>query len=108
MTVSSTVAAPEPKASTASTTAASPARVQKRPSTEDLPTSPKKQKIVTPKKQRVVLAQSPLMSPRKPALSLRIKKLSDKARIPTRGSALAAGYDLYRYVNKFTSFWAGD
>jgi dUTPase len=26
---------------------------------------------------------------------LLIKKLSDKARLPTRGSALAAGYDLY-------------
>jgi dUTP pyrophosphatase len=26
---------------------------------------------------------------------LLIKKLSDKARLPTRGSAFAAGYDLY-------------
>lgn len=27
--------------------------------------------------------------------ALLIKKLSDKARLPTRGSAFAAGYDLY-------------
>ena len=27
--------------------------------------------------------------------SLQIKKLSDKARLPTRGSAFAAGYDIY-------------
>lgn len=29
------------------------------------------------------------------APALLIKKLSDKARLPTRGSAFAAGYDLY-------------
>jgi dUTP pyrophosphatase len=29
-------------------------------------------------------------------LNLLIKRLSDKAKLPTRGSALAAGYDLYR------------
>lgn len=29
---------------------------------------------------------------------LLIKRLSTSARLPTRGSALAAGYDLYRYV----------
>ena len=28
--------------------------------------------------------------------NLLIKKHSEKARVPTRGSALAAGYDLYR------------
>lgn len=31
-----------------------------------------------------------------PASNLLIKRLSEKARLPTRGSALAAGYDLYR------------
>ena len=31
-----------------------------------------------------------------PVSSLLIKRLSDKARLPTRGSPLAAGYDLYR------------
>ncbi len=31
------------------------------------------------------------------APSLLIKRLSDKAKLPTRGSALSAGYDLYRY-----------
>lgn len=30
--------------------------------------------------------------------SLLVKKLSDKARIPTRGSKYAAGFDLYRFV----------
>lgn len=33
-----------------------------------------------------------------PTSSLLIKRLSDKARLPTRGSAFAAGYDLYRCV----------
>ena len=32
--------------------------------------------------------------------SLLVKKLSDKGRAPTRGSALAAGYDMYRCVIK--------
>jgi dUTP pyrophosphatase len=36
-----------------------------------------------------------------PANNLLIKRLSDKARLPTRGSALAAGYDLYRYATLF-------
>jgi hypothetical protein len=35
-----------------------------------------------------------------PVSSLLIKRLSDKARLPTRGSALAAGYDLYRCVSR--------
>jgi dUTP pyrophosphatase len=30
------------------------------------------------------------------ASNLLIKRLSEKAKLPTRGSALAAGYDLYR------------
>ena len=30
---------------------------------------------------------------------LLVKRLSPKAKLPTRGSALAAGYDLYRYVS---------
>jgi hypothetical protein len=30
--------------------------------------------------------------------NLLVKRLSDKARLPTRGSRLAAGYDLYRYA----------
>lgn len=33
---------------------------------------------------------------RAPSSQLLIKRLSDKARLPTRGSPLAAGYDLYR------------
>jgi dUTP pyrophosphatase len=31
-----------------------------------------------------------------PVSKLLIKRLSEKAKLPTRGSALAAGYDLYR------------
>lgn len=38
-------------------------------------------------------------------VSLRIKRHSEQARIPTRGSALAAGYDLYRSdINAFYYF----
>lgn len=41
--------------------------------------------------------------PRKPQMDMsaqfRVKRLSDRARVPTRGSAKAAGYDLYRYVH---------
>lgn len=33
-----------------------------------------------------------------PEPQLLIKRLSEKAKLPTRGSALAAGYDLYRYI----------
>ena len=33
-----------------------------------------------------------------PRSQLLIKRLSDKARLPTRGSAFAAGYDLHRYA----------
>ncbi len=32
-----------------------------------------------------------------PVSNLLIKRLSEKAKLPTRGSALAAGHDLYRY-----------
>ena len=32
------------------------------------------------------------------SVPLQVKKLSDKGRAPTRGSAFAAGYDLYRCV----------
>ena len=35
-----------------------------------------------------------------PASNLLIKRLSEKAKLPTRGSALAAGYDLYRWDHK--------
>jgi dUTP pyrophosphatase len=32
------------------------------------------------------------------AMELRVKKLSDKAKLPVKGSALSAGYDLSRFV----------
>ncbi len=38
-------------------------------------------------------AESPISTP---TSNLLIKRLSEKAKLPTRGSALAAGYDLYR------------
>ena len=38
------------------------------------------------------------MLPPAPVPSLLIKRLSDKATLPTRGSSQSAGYDLYRYV----------
>jgi dUTP pyrophosphatase len=34
--------------------------------------------------------------PPAPGTQLLVKRLSEKARLPRRGSALAAGYDLYR------------
>jgi hypothetical protein len=36
-----------------------------------------------------------------PPRNLRIKRLDKKARLPTRGSVHAAGYDLYRYLIPF-------
>ncbi len=33
-----------------------------------------------------------------PIANLLVKRLSENAKLPTRGSALAAGYDLYRYI----------
>ena len=32
------------------------------------------------------------------SISLRVKKLSESAKIPTRESQDSAGYDLYRYI----------
>lgn len=37
--------------------------------------------------------------PLAPVSNLLIKRHSEKAKLPTRGSALAAGYDLYRYAS---------
>lgn len=53
---------------------------------EDIPIPP------TPKKETTVA------EPVAPSTKLLVKKLSAKGKIPTRGSALAAGYDMYRYV----------
>ncbi|KAG8218821.1 hypothetical protein J3R82DRAFT_4499 [Butyriboletus roseoflavus] len=38
-----------------------------------------------------------------PSSQLLVKRLSEKAKLPTRGSPLAAGYDLYRYLIPLTS-----
>ena len=48
-------------------------------------------------KKRKVSPEPDTESPKStPVSNLLIKRLSDKAKLPTRGSALAAGYDLYR------------
>ncbi|KAF8204877.1 dUTPase-like protein [Pholiota molesta] len=41
--------------------------------------------------------ESDSTTPQAPVTKLLIKRLSEKAKIPTRGSALAAGYDLYSH-----------
>lgn len=38
-------------------------------------------------------------APPAPTSTLLIKRLSEQAKLPTRGSALSAGYDLYRYAS---------
>jgi dUTP pyrophosphatase len=48
-------------------------------------------------KKRKMSPESDSTTPQAPVTKLLIKRLSEKAKIPTRGSALAAGYDLYRY-----------
>lgn len=48
------------------------------------------------KRVKTVDASTPATAPAMDAAPpLLIKKLSDKARLPTRGSAFAAGYDVY-------------
>ncbi|KAG0133250.1 dUTPase-like protein [Tuber indicum] len=85
-------------AATTSAISASP-RVLKRPSTEDLPQSPKKQKTADPAAVSTPTIAAKILTPLSPGeksnANLRIRRLSSKARIPKRGSALAAGYDLY-------------
>lgn len=48
------------------------------------------------KKRRMSVSDSADNDASAPTLQLLVKRLSDKAKIPTRGSNLAAGYDLYR------------
>lgn len=50
------------------------------------PTSPPAKRVKTTNGDGTMTADQP---------QLLVKKLSDKARLPTRGSAFAAGYDLY-------------
>lgn len=100
-------------------------RVEKRPSpapegNEETPPGPKKQKKteeeadepmedtkaeisipLTPKKEAAVVE---LVAP---STKLLVKKLSAKGRAPTRGSALAAGYDMYRYAYSGRLGWRG-
>lgn len=43
---------------------------------------------------KISSSEVPLVAP---VSSLLVKRVSERGRLPTRGSALAAGYDLYRY-----------
>ena len=78
MTSESTTAA-VPQASP--TTSSPPAKRVKTDATTNMASSENNEAVPVPK-----LDQAP---------PLLVKKLSDKARLPTRGSAFAAGYDLY-------------
>lgn len=49
-----------------------------------------------PKRRRVSVCDIAGYDIPAPVSQLLVKKHSDKAKIPTRGSSLAAGYDLYR------------
>lgn len=49
-------------------------------------------------KKRKMSPEAQTEAPLAPVANLLIKKLSDKATLPTRGSPLSAGYDLYRFV----------
>jgi len=94
---------------TTTITSTSP-RVLKRPSTEDLPQTPKKQKTTGPAKSTPAMPAkilTPFSPGEKSSPNLRIRRLSTKARIPKRGSALAAGYDLYRCVLVFPFVMCG-
>lgn len=52
------------------------------------------------KKRKMSSADAEIVAP-----SLLVKRLSEKAKVPTRGSAFAAGYDLYRYCGCPTQFF---
>ncbi|KAG2152862.1 dUTP pyrophosphatase [Suillus clintonianus] len=52
------------------------------------------------KKRRMSVSDSANHDPLTPTSQLLVKRLSDKARIPTRGSSLSAGYDLYSAEKK--------
>jgi dUTP pyrophosphatase len=50
--------------------------------------------ITSPPKKRKMSPESDI--PPLSNMQLRVKKLSDKAKLPAKGSALSAGYDLSR------------
>lgn len=60
------------------------------------PLTPSVSNVQPAKKRKVVSKSSVDFAPPPPLRRLLIKKHSEKARVPTRGSALAAGYDIYR------------
>ena len=60
------------------------------------PLTPSMSNVQPAKKRKVVSKSGRDFVPPTPPRRLLIKKHSEKARVPTRGSALAAGYDIYR------------
>jgi hypothetical protein len=58
----------------------------------------KKRRLSFDQENHIELATEPIVR------RLLIMKHSKKARVPTRGSALAAGYDLYRYAPSMAHF----
>lgn len=50
------------------------------------------------KKRKMSPAQDSEAAPLAPVGQLLVKRLSDKAKLPVKGSALAAGYDLSRHA----------
>lgn len=55
------------------------------------------------KKRKMSSEQNGEIAPLAPVSNLLIKRHSEKAKLPSRGSALAAGYDLYRYASSRSS-----
>jgi hypothetical protein len=51
------------------------------------------------KKRKMSPAEDKQQTPLAPVSQLLVKRVSDKGKLPTRGSPLSAGYDLYRYVS---------
>ncbi|KAB5563618.1 dUTPase-like protein [Coniochaeta sp. 2T2.1] len=58
-------------------------------------TSPPAKRVKTDNTSSATMSSEPSVTKLDQAPPLLIKKLSDKAKVPTRGSAFAAGYDLY-------------
>ena len=54
--------------------------------------------IDTPQLKKRKMSPEVASLPAAPEQPFRVKRLSENAKLPTRGSALAAGYDLYRCV----------
>lgn len=70
------------------------------PSTTSPPVSPPSKRVKTSNDTSIAETTDPLPEPvpvptMEQTAPLLVKKLSEKGRVPTRGSAFAAGYDMY-------------